>query len=228
MPSYNPMRTSSNMRILLALLFCSISLSSIVAADPPASSLATLRYIDQFAGLAVQEMHRTGIPASITLAQGIHESQSGQSPLAQRAHNHFGIKCKAHWPGPVYLHKDDDRDANGQLIESCFRVYESAVASYLDHSEFLRHRKYYRDLFSLHPTDYEGWAHGLKESGYATDPRYAEILIRIIQTYDLDEFDHVHPDVEIKTGTVLATLPITTQIKRVESKTTRRPILTLR
>ncbi len=216
------------MKIRLAILFWAFLCSSAGATDPPSSSLATMRYIDQFAGLAVQEMHRTGIPASITLAQGIHESQSGQSPLAQRAHNHFGIKCKAHWRGQVYLHKDDDRNERGQLIESCFRVYESAVASYLDHSEFLRHRRYYQDLFSLHHTDYKGWAHGLKESGYATDPQYAEILIRIIQNYDLDEFDHLHPDVEIKSGTVLATIPVTTHIERVESKTTRKPMITLR
>ena len=163
------------MRIGFTLFLWIFSLSIALAADPPSRSSLTLRYIDQFAALAVQEMHRTGIPASITLAQGIHESQSGQSPLARNAHNHFGIKCKAHWPGQVYLHKDDDLDAQGKLIKSCFRVYDSAVDSYLDHSEFLTHRKYYRDLFSLSHTDYEGWARGLKTSGYATDPRYAEI-----------------------------------------------------
>lgn len=211
------------MKIGFTLVLWIVSLSITLAADPPARSSSTLRYIDQFAGLAVQEMHRTGIPASITLAQGIHESQSGQSPLARYAHNHFGIKCKAHWPGQVYLHKDDDLDAEGNLIKSCFRAYESAVDSYLDHSEFLRHRKYYQDLFSLSHTDYEGWARGLKASGYATDPRYAEILIRIIRTYELDQFDHLHPDVEIKTGTVLDTLPIT-RTKRVKTQTTRKQI----
>ncbi len=213
------------MRIGFTLFLWIFSLSIALAADPPSRSSLTLRYIDQFAALAVQEMHRTGIPASITLAQGIHESQSGQSPLARNAHNHFGIKCKAHWPGQVYLHKDDDLDAQGKLIKSCFRVYDSAVDSYLDHSEFLTHRKYYRDLFSLSHTDYEGWARGLKTSGYATDPRYAEILIRIIQTYELDQFDRLHPDVEIKSGTVLDTLPYSTRLDRVQSTTTRKPLL---
>jgi flagellum-specific peptidoglycan hydrolase FlgJ len=186
--------------------------------DPPDRSSVTMRYIDQFAALAVKEMQRTGIPASITLAQGIHESQSGQSLLARNANNHFGIKCKSYWPGPVYLHKDDDTDKRGNLIESCFRAYNSAVASYLDHSEFLKHRKYYRDLFSLSPTDYEAWARGLKKAGYATDPNYADILIRIIRKYELDTFDHLNLHTEIKTGTVLATLPITT-LKQVESLT---------
>ena len=206
---------------LLSAYMMGVSVVSLMAADPPARSSATMRYIDAFAGLAVQEMHKTGIPASITLAQGIHESQSGQSPLARLANNHFGIKCKAYWPGPVYLHKDDDHDAKGNLVESCFRSYESAVESYLDHSEFLQHRKYYRDLFSLSPTDYESWARGLQSSGYATDPRYAEILIRIVRTYDLDQYDHLEPGVEIKTGTVLATLP-TTRLRRVQTKTTRK------
>ena len=195
------------------------------AADPPTTSSATFRYIDEYACLAVKEMHRTGIPASITLAQGIHESQSGQSPLARRANNHFGIKCKAHWPGPVYLHKDDDRNARGQLIESCFRVYASAVDSYLDHSEFLRHRKYYQDLFVLESTDYEGWAYGLKESGYATDPKYAEILIRIIRAYELDQYDRLHPDAIMNSGIVLETIPHDIRLKRVESTTTRKPLL---
>lgn len=201
------------------ILFSSLAFPS-DQPDPPDRSSVTLRYIDQFAALAVEEMQRTGIPASITLAQGIHESQSGQSPLARNANNHFGIKCKSYWPGPVYLHKDDDTDKSGNLIESCFRVYDSAVASYRDHSEFLKHRRYYRDLFLLAPKDYEAWARGLKKAGYATDPNYAEILIRIIQTYDLDTYDHRDVLAAIKSGPVLKPLK-TIKLKQVKSQTTQ-------
>ena len=147
-------------------------------------------YIEEFRDLAIIEMHRSGIPASITLAQGMHESAYGKSPLAMYANNHFGIKCKSYWRGDTYYHKDDDTDQQGQLIDSCFRSYESAIASYVDHSNFLMKSSHYQWLFSFDHTDYESWAHGLKKSGYATDPAYAEKLLVKIHKYGLDQYDH--------------------------------------
>jgi flagellum-specific peptidoglycan hydrolase FlgJ len=148
-----------------------------------------VNYIDQYKDLAIVEMHRTGIPASITLAQGLHESNAGRSPLALEANNHFGIKCKSYWSGQTYYHKDDDLDSRGQLIESCFRSYETAVESYVDHSNFLKHTEHYAPLFSLAKDDYIAWAWGLKQCGYATDPDYAIKLIKIIHQFDLTKYD---------------------------------------
>lgn len=141
----------------------------------------SVQYIEQFKEIAIQEMISSGIPASITLAQGILESASGNSTLATQANNHFGIKCNINWTGPTIL-KDDD--AEGE----CFRVYASALESYRDHSEFLK-RPRYASLFLLKRDDYRGWAHGLKQAGYATNPRYAELLIDLIERYQLDEYD---------------------------------------
>ncbi len=194
---------------------------SLVLSDPPRSA-ATNQYIDQFARLAVMEMHRSGVPASITLAQGIHESQSGQSPLARKANNHFGIKCKAYWEGPTYLHKDDDRNARGHLIASCFRAYDSAEDSYVDHSDFLRNRSYYQELFDYDVTDYTAWAKGLKACGYATDPQYADILIRIIETYDLHRFDQLSSGEKIEFGTVLDTLPNNNRMRLKTNRARKR------
>ncbi len=143
------------------------------------------RYINQYKEIAVREMHRSGIPASIKLAQGLFESASGQSPLAIKANNHFGIKCKSNWTGPTYFHYDDDYDTTGNLIASCFRSYSSAEESYIDHTEFLTNRERYRDLFKLDVTDYEAWAYGLKNCGYATDANYPEKLISAIKKYNL-------------------------------------------
>jgi hypothetical protein len=147
------------------------------------------KYIEQFKYVAISEMKRTGVPASIKMAQALLESQSGQSILATSANNHFGIKCKSTWTGEIYYHKDDDLDSNGVLVESCFRSYSSAVDSYKDHSDFLVNRGRYKELFNLPKTDYVGWAHGLKKCGYATDPSYADRLVRIIQRYNLDLLD---------------------------------------
>lgn len=134
-------------------------------------------------------MHRTGIPASITLAQALHESNYGTSKLATQANNHFGIKCKKDWQGDTFGHKDDDFDRKGKLIKSCFRAYPNYRASFLDHSEFLKNSSNYISLFKLHKTDYINWAHGLKKCGYATDPDYAIKLIKKIEKYDLSRFD---------------------------------------
>ncbi len=146
-------------------------------------------YIEQYKDLAIIEMHRAGIPASITLAQGLHESNYGRSPLAIEAKNHFGIKCKNDWLGNTYFHKDDDYDRNGILQPSCFRSYSTDIDSYVDHSNFLRERSHYSPLFNLPLYDYKAWAHGLKDCGYATDPRYAAKLISKIERYGLARFD---------------------------------------
>ena len=138
-------------------------------------------YIQRFKDIAVQEMNKYGIPASITLAQGILESGNGNSSLAREANNHFGIKCGSEWRGKTILKDDDQKD-------DCFRVYSNPEESYRDHSEFLL-RKRYAALFELDKNDYKGWAHGLKQAGYATNPKYADLLINIIERHDLTLFD---------------------------------------
>jgi flagellum-specific peptidoglycan hydrolase FlgJ len=149
--------------------------------------------ITRFSAFAIEEMHMYGIPASIKIAQAIVETNWGQSPLALHANNYFGIKCKETWDGPTFMHPDDDRDAKGKIIPSCFRAYDGMQSSFRDHSIFLSTRRYYTDLFKLSKTDYIGWAHGLKKSGYASDPKYAQKLIMVIEQYDLAMFDHAEP-----------------------------------
>jgi flagellum-specific peptidoglycan hydrolase FlgJ len=151
--------------------------------------LEGVAYVTQYQDLAVAEMYRTGIPASIILAQGMHESNYGSSNLATLANNHFGIKCKTYWKGQTYYHKDDDLDAKGDLIESCFRAYNDAIESYIDHSNFLQYSGNYSWMFTLSRTDFTAWAYGLKNSGYATDKNYAYKLIKLIEVYNLDRFD---------------------------------------
>ena len=140
------------------------------------------KYIQKYAPLAVKEMHRTGVPASITLAQGILESGAGLSQLATKGNNHFGIKCHKDWTGKR-MYMDDDRKGE------CFRVYKKAEDSFRDHSDFLRYRDRYKFLFDLKVTDYKGWAYGLKKAGYATDPHYATKLIKYIEDYKLYKYD---------------------------------------
>ncbi|MGI9158221.1 MAG: glucosaminidase domain-containing protein, partial [Saprospiraceae bacterium] len=150
-------------------------------------------YIETYKDLAITEMSRTGIPASIKLAQGIIESNAGQSELALAANNHFGIKCGGNWTGKTYSKKDDDRDAAGNIVASCFRKYDKSTESFFDHSEFLRDpRKVsrYGFLFSLDLRDYHGWARGLQSAGYATSPSYAENLISVIERHQLYQFDY--------------------------------------
>jgi len=146
-------------------------------------------YIDEHKELAIIEMYRVGVPASITIAQGLHESNFGKSRLATEANNHFGIKCKKYWNGPTFYHKDDDLDSRGKLMDSCFRAYDSVHDSYIDHSNFLKFTEHYMHLFNLGSRNYADWARGLKASGYATDPQYAEKLIRYIEKYKLYELD---------------------------------------
>jgi hypothetical protein len=150
----------------------------------------TDEYIQGHKDIAQREMQRSGIPASIILAQGIHESAWGRGELAINSNNHFGIKCKDYWEGPTYFHKDDDY-VNGKLIKSCFRAYEKVEDSYIDHTDFLVQTRYYQELFDYDETDYRNWAYGLKRCGYATDPAYAEKLIGLIEKYQLYEFDQL-------------------------------------
>ena len=142
---------------------------------------AIQQYIDKYKDIAIAEQLRTGVPAAITLAQGIQESGAGRSALSQNANNHFGIKCKLEWAGETYLHTDNAKD-------ECFRKYSSDLDSYRDHSDFLKNRSRYASLFAYDVTDYKAWAHGLKACGYATNPVYAQRLIDLIERYDLNRF----------------------------------------
>jgi hypothetical protein len=148
---------------------------------PNFKSYTTLSYIDTFKGPAIEQMNLYGIPASIILAQGILESGSGNSSLAKFANNHFGIKCTSDWKGKAY-YKDDDNQ------NDCFRVYNDARESYKDHSNFLK-RKRYSFLFELDKNDYKNWAEGLKQAGYATNPKYPQLLIGLIDKYQLYQYD---------------------------------------
>ncbi len=141
------------------------------------------QYIDQYKDIAIEQMMRYHIPASITLAQGLLESGAGRSELTRNSNNHFGIKCNNNWTGRRTYHDDDAKN-------DCFRVYDSAYDSYEDHSKFLSSNQRYRPLFQLKPTDYKGWAKGLKACGYATSPVYAEKLVEIIQLYKLYQYDN--------------------------------------
>ncbi len=171
-----------------------------------------LDYIEKYKMTAISEMSRTGIPASIKLAQAILESNAGQSTLARKAKNHFGIKCGPAWHGKKFHLEDDDYDEYGNKIKSCFRVYKNPVSSFIAHSEFLRDpRKSYRygPLFSLNPLDYQAWAFGLKEAGYATSPRYPQMLIKLIEDYDLSQYDHADDIVYDDTDTDNPDIPST-------------------
>lgn len=145
-----------------------------------------LRYVGKYAQIAVREMYRSGVPASITLAQGMLESRYGMSELASVGNNHFGIKCHD-WKGKRQ-YADDDRKSE------CFRVYDCAEDSFRDHSDFLRYRDRYKSLFDNQTTDYKSWAYGLKEAGYATDPAYPQKLIRLIEDYGLSRYDRMRPE----------------------------------
>jgi hypothetical protein len=144
--------------------------------------ISTDEYIDKFAPIAMREMRTFKIPASITLGQGILESAYGNSELARKAHNHFGIKCKPEWQGMRYYYNSNNPDA-------CYRKYENDTDSYKDHSLFLAYRKYYTELFKLEISDYKSWCFGLKKAGYATCPTYAQNLIGVIERYKLYRYD---------------------------------------
>ena len=172
-------------KLLLFLIF--IFLSSCSSFRPLSESNLSVDdqinlYIKKYAPAATKNMRFYKIPASITLAQGILESGHGQSTLAKKANNHFGIKCHKGWKGKSIRHDDDEKD-------ECFRSYKNPLKSYRDHSLFLVDRDRYKDLFELKRKDYKGWARGLKAAGYATDPKYAEKLISLIERFNLTRFD---------------------------------------
>ena len=146
-----------------------------------AQDLTPEEYINQYKDLAINEMKRMGIPAAITLAQGLLESQNGNSDLVKSSNNHFGIKCKSSWTAETVNHDDDERG-------ECFRKYGTAEDSYRDHSNFLRGNSRYDFLFKLNPADYKAWAYGLRKAGYATNPRYPDILIKNIEKYNLEQY----------------------------------------
>lgn len=176
-------------KVIFSLLF---GVHMVQGQSQPADFRITRQqYIERYKDLAIKEMLRTGIPASITMAQAILESGDGNSPLARYGNNHFGIKCHADWTGEV-MHIDDDEKGE------CFRKYKNPYQSFVDHSEFLRSRPRYAFLFEYPVTDYKSWAVGLKKAGYATNPQYDELLIKIIESnklYELDTYAKMPPRV---------------------------------
>ncbi len=173
------------MRLHTRLLLIGFIVSIFIGGASAQSRQTRQEYINRYKHIAVDHMERYGIPASITMAQGILESDCGNSQLSQRSNNHFGIKCKSNWTGASVLHDDD---AKGE----CFRAYGSVEQSYIDHADFLDQTPRYNTLFDLSNSDYKGWAHGLKAAGYATAPDYAEKLIKIIEDSDLQILDQKH------------------------------------
>jgi len=169
------------------LLLLSFAFSTSALAEEQFMSIN--EYINNYKDIAIAEMERTGIPASIKMGQAILESNHGNSELSKNSKNHFGIKCKKEWRGKKYFHKDDDRNKRGKLIKSCFRVYDSVMDSYIDHSNFLMTRDRYAGLFKYSRTDYKNWAHEIKNSGYATAKHYATKLISIIEQNELYVLD---------------------------------------
>ena len=168
-------------RLLCTLLCMAWAWAALAATTNIKWNAAYQQYIDQYKDIAIEQMLKYDVPASITLAQGILESGAGRSQLTRRSNNHFGIKCHG-WKGKTTYH-DDDRKGE------CFRAYDSAYDSFEDHSRFLREGRRYQDLFRLKRTDFKGWAKGLKKAGYATDPNYPSLLINIIQLYRLYQYD---------------------------------------
>ena len=164
------------MRLLIVLLLVT---GGLVAGAQPSTDV--IDYINNYKKLAMDEMERTGVPASITLAQGIHETYAGKSELVLKSNNHFGIKCKDYWTGKKVYHDDDARG-------ECFRKYDDPALSYRDHSDFLKAGQRYAFLFKLDPEDYKAWALGLKKAGYATNPKYGPIIIKLIESYNLQQY----------------------------------------
>ncbi|MEI6184417.1 MAG: glucosaminidase domain-containing protein [Bacteroidota bacterium] len=169
------------MKIKICMLLSSILITVCAFAQPTEKGT---NYMNAYKDIAINEMIRTGVPASITIAQGMLESLYGESDLAAKSNNHFGIKCKSEWTGDKVYHDDDSKG-------ECFRVYKTAADSYKDHSDFLKNRPYYTSLFQLDPLDYEGWARGLKKCGYATETNYPLLLIKIINDYNLNQLSLV-------------------------------------
>ena len=206
------------------VLFLMIISSFFAAAQGTQKKKETVDYIEKYKEVAMKEMVKYKIPASITLAQGILESGNGKSKLATKGNNHFGIKCHTDWRGKT-MRMDDDAP------QECFRVYKDAEESYRDHSKFLKNSQRYASLFTLEITDYKGWAKGLKKAGYATLPTYATVLINLIETYDLQKYDQMvvkgkfkpskHKDKEEPQATVpQAETPKPVKTKKIKKKAT--------
>ena len=179
--------------------FLFLLISAIVFAQP--AKMSSDQYIVKYKDIAIAELYRSGVPASITLAQGILESQNGNSRLAREANNHFGIKCKSTWTGKTIIADDD-------AVGECFRAYESVQESYKDHSNFLRENWRYSECFKLERTDYSSWADGLKKAGYATNPKYNTLITGLIERYNLHQYDlapmpaGVVPEFEVKNNNI--------------------------
>jgi LysM repeat protein len=152
-----------------------------------AQRISPEEYIETYKVAAIAEMKRSGVPASVTLSQGLLETENGNSDLVKKSNNHFGIKCKSDWTGESVRHTDD-------APNECFRKYPSAAESYKDHSDYLKTSARYASLFQLAPSDYKGWAFGLKRAGYATNPRYPQIVISNIEKYNLQQYDTANVD----------------------------------
>ena len=182
------------MKRLIVLAIALSMPTAILRAQPAEKKNTPADYIAAYKDDAIREMQLFRVPASITLAQGMLESDNGNSALAVYANNHFGIKCHKEWTGDTYTQDDDTKD-------ECFRKYTSAYDSYVDHSEFLKTRPRYSGLFELKITDYKGWANGLKAAGYATHGTYAEDLIAVIEQNKLYEFDRIEKMERICYGT---------------------------
>lgn len=181
--------------VTILLAFDSCSLTRRGVQSPGGIGDPYSEYISKYSDLAVRHMQKYGIPASITLAQGLLESDAGRSSLATKCNNHFGIKCHNDWHGKKMLYDDDRRN-------ECFRCYNNATDSFEDHSLFLVNGSRYRNLFSLGSKDYKGWARGLKAAGYATNPNYADKLIDLIERYGLDRFDERNKQLKFAKGVV--------------------------
>lgn len=184
-----------------------IALSSIAQANSGSGKISKQQYVDNWKGVAIEQMMMHEIPASITLAQGILESANGNSELAQKANNHFGIKCHD-WKGDK-VYKDDDTK------NECFRAYKTAEQSYVDHSEFLKKHKRYAFLFDYKSDDYKSWAKGLKQAGYATNPKYPDLLIGIIEDLNLSQYDNF-------SNTKIGKQPQIVEVKKTEIKSNIR------
>lgn len=178
--------------------------SNSTSSERKPTSTTGLSYIDQYKNIAIAEMEKYGIPASIKLAQALLESGNGNSTLARDANNHFGIKCGGTWTGKSITKSDDNPN-------DCFRVYDNPEQSFKDHSQFLL-RKRYEKLFSLDKNDYRGWARGLKDAGYATNPRYPELLIDLIERYELYKYDSA----ESRSEKIVREVKIETTIEKKE------------
>jgi len=191
--------------ILLILIFCTS-----IQIGRAQNNKTTIAYIDQFKAIAMKEMKRTGVPASITLAQAIVESNSGESNLAKNHNNHFGIKCKSDWTG-AKAYQDDDAK------QECFRAYEAAELSFKDHSNFLKNRPNYVDLFLLDPVDDTAWAYGLKKAGYATAADYPKKLLKIIDDYELAQYNFPELENEIEEEEASTKVLADTPVKKTPS-----------